>query len=337
MSLKISDFIFSKTSLSSMEMEEAIEKLLSEADPFQVAAFLSILKYRGETAEELVGMVNALQKKALSVRLPFDVIDIVGTGGDGAQTVNISTGSAILTAACGVPVAKHGNRAVSSRSGSADVLEALGIEVEMPIGNLTDCLREVNLAFLYAPLYHPCLKRFSSIRQGLKVPTVFNLLGPLLNPANASFGLIGVASMDALDKVSQAIVKQNTKKRVFVFHGSGLDELTPIGPAMGFHVCSGQRELMELHPKKFGFDPCTVKDLQGGDADQNARLLMRAFEGNEGPLSDSLIFTTGVALWIFGHSFTVEEGIEMSRQALKQRKALKVLEKWRQFSKKLKT
>lgn len=322
--------------LTKDEAEAAMALILNEADPHQVAAFLAILKYRGETPGEVAGMVAALQKQALPVNLPFPVLDIVGTGGDLANTVNISTGSAILAAACGIPIAKHGNRSVSSRSGSADVLEELGIDLETSPGELTRYLQEVGIGFMFAPTYHPSLKKLASIRKGLKLPTIFNILGPLLNPANAEYALIGVATESTLELMSQVILQFGNKKRTFLFHGSGLDELTTLGKVIAYDIQNGQMNRLEIDPTSLGFSPCSLEELQGGDAQLNASILKRAFAGNQSAVADALAFNAGAAVWIFGKADTLKEGIQIAQTALKEGKALKVLNKWIALSRDLK-
>lgn len=325
--------LMSKTSLTREEAESAMEMMVEDADPHQTAAFLSILKYRGEEAQEVAGMAAALQKKAVPVQIPFPVMDIVGTGGDMAHTVNISTGSAILAAACGIPIAKHGNRSVSSRSGSADVLEALGIDIDTPPEKLIDYLKGVGIAFMYAPGYHPALKKLTPIRRGLKLPTVINLLGPLLNPAKAEYALIGVADEAALELMSQVIMQLEGRKRTFLFHGAGLDELTPLGKAVAYDIYAGQRHRIEIDPTAFGFAACSLKDLQGGDAEFNAALLLEALTGRPSAIADALMFTAGTAVWVFGKASSMHEGIDIARKMLKQGEGLKVLDNWKAFSK----
>jgi len=328
------DLLLSKASLTQGEAESAMDAILEGAGPYQIAAFLFALKYRGETAEEVAGMVRSLEKKMIAAEIPYPVLDIVGTGGDLAGTVNISTGSALLAAACGIPIAKHGNRSVSSRSGSADVLEALGIEIEIPKERLNDCLQEANIAFMFAPFYHPSLKKLGPIRKGLKLPTIVNLLGPLLNPARAEYALIGVANSAALEVMARALLLLGNKKRALIFHGSGLDELTPLGPIIGYAIEGGEMERIEIDPVALGFFPCSLQDLQGGDAQENASLLLEAFSGKEGAIADALVFNAGAAVWIFGRAASLEEGIQIARKTLKAGKALEVLNKWRQFSEK---
>lgn len=329
--------LMEKPYLEKEEAENATSLLLENADPHQIAAFLAVLKYRGETADEVAGMVAALQKKALQVTLSTPVLDIVGTGGDLANTVNISTGSAILAAACGIPIAKHGNRAVSSQSGAADLLEALGINLETSPEEIPIYLKEVGIAFLFAPLYHTALRKLAPIRKGLRVPTIFNLVGPLLNPARAEYALIGVAHESSIDLMVQAILKDPTKKRTLLFHGHGLDELTPLGRTIAYDIRDGRAHLLELDPLALGFSPCTLADLRGGDPHKNAAILKRALAGDQqNAITDTLVLNAGAALWIFGRAVSLKEGIHEARQVLKQGKAQEVLEKWIQVSQRLK-
>ncbi len=321
--------LLEKQYLSKNQAETVMTLMLEQAHPYQVAAVLSTMKYRGETAEEVAGMVIALAKKARTVDVPYPVLDIVGTGGDGANTVNISTGAAILAAACGIPVAKHGNRSVSSRSGSADVLEALGLEIEIPPDRVKFFLDEMNIAFLYAPYYHSSLEKIGDIRRGLKVSTLFNLLGPLLNPAKAEYALIGVASESALDLISQVVIELGYIRRALVYYGNGLDELTPLGPVEAYEISEGKRVRVTIDPVSLGFTQCKLVDLVGGDATLNASILLEIFAGRPGPIADSLAFTAGAGLYIFGSASTLQNGIERARTVLQKGEALQVLEKWK--------
>jgi anthranilate phosphoribosyltransferase len=330
------ELILSKQSLTMQEMQTAMEFALTGTDPHQIAVFLAILKHRGETVDELLGMKRAIEQRAQLVDISFPVLDIVGTGGDGANTVNISTGAAILTAACGIPIAKHGSRSFSSRSGSADVLEALGIHIEVPPHKVNESLRAANLVFLFAPYYHPGLKHLSAIRRGLKFPTAINLLGPLLNPARAPYSLIGVSSMQALELISQVVQKDQSKKRTLVFHGKGLDELSPLGTVTAYEIQGGKRTKHDLDPQALGFAPCELKDLQGGDAVTNAAILHEVFAGKQSAVADAIVFNAGAALWIFGMAGTIQEGIERAKYYQTKGKGLETLNKWKAFSESLK-
>jgi anthranilate phosphoribosyltransferase len=331
------DLLMNKTALTREEAQASMAAILDDkAKPHQIAAFLAILKYRGETVEEVVGMLEALEKSGPPIALAACAMDIVGTGGDHAHTVNISTGSAILAAACGIPIAKHGNRAVSSRCGSADVLEALGIEVEMPPHQLNNCIEEVNIAFMFAPFYHPVLQKLKAIRTELNIPTIFNLLGPLLNPAQTPYALIGTATPEALELIAHALCSQGNKKRALVFCGNGLDELSPIGKTVVYDIRDKKIETFEIDPHSLGMALCSRKDLQGGDPSTNATLLEEVFAGRTGPIADALILNAGTALFAYGHSPSILDGVNTARSALRQKKALDVLEKWRAFSRKIK-
>jgi anthranilate phosphoribosyltransferase len=313
---------FTKLVLSKEEAAKAMEYILDEADPHQVAAILALLKFRGETSEEISGMVETLLKRATPLHFTHPVMDIVGTGGDMAHTVNISTGSAILAAACGIPIAKHGNRSVSSQSGSADVIEAFGIAIDT---DPHQAMARANIAFLFAPDYHPSFKKLRAVRKGLKVPTLFNLLGPLLNPARVEYALIGVAQEATLSLMAQAATHL---KRGFIFHGCGLDEITPLGVIQGYLIDQGIQPF-HIDPLEFGFRRCSLKELQGGGAVLNATLLMEVFKGERNPLADSLVLNAGIALWIFEKVKTIGEGIEIAKNVQQQGKALEVLEKWK--------
>jgi anthranilate phosphoribosyltransferase len=326
--------------LSYEQAEGLMLAALGGADMHQFAAILAIMRYRGEAPSEVAGMVSALQKKAVSVHLPVPVMDIVGTGGDQANTVNISTGAAILAAACGIPIAKHGNRAATSRSGGADVLEALGIDIEATPEQLPRYIENAGIGFMFAPVYHPSFKQLAPLRRALKIPTVLNLLGTLTNPAKAEYALIGVASLSALKLFSQVLPQLGHKKRILLFHGQGVDELTPLGKIQAYDIRGGHCMPLEIDPAAYGFAACTLNQLQGGDAATNAALLTQLFAGRFptalGALADTLILNAGAAVWIFGAAATLEEGIQIARQALLEGRAMQKLEQWRALSKQLK-
>lgn len=322
--------LISKQTLTEQEAEASMDIILDGVDPHQTAAFLAILKYRGESIDEMIGMTSSLRKRSVNVSIPYPVIDIVGTGGDMANTVNISTGAAILTAACGIPVAKHGNRSVSSRSGSADLLEALQININSTPDQVVNSLQQASIAFMLGPDYHPVLKQVAPIRRGLKFTTVFNILCPLFNPAYAEYAVIGVSDLNTLEQMSQLILRFKHYKRVLVYHGSGLDELTPLGKAIAYDIHNGERKKSVIDPAALGCQPCTLQALQGGDASVNATILLEVFAGKPGPIADSLVLTAGAAAWIFNKTPDLKEGMQMAREALRNGKALDVLAKWRE-------
>lgn len=290
-------------------------EMLNEGEPAQIAAFLALLRAKGETAEELVGLVKSLRAQGKKLILDRPVMDIVGTGGDQAGTVNISTGSALLAAQLGIPVLKHGNRAVSSRCGSADVLEEMGFPILQTPEEIQKNIREANFAFCFAPAYHPTLQKVRPIRNGLKIPTAFNLIGPLLNPAGLDYMQIGVFRPEMVRRVAEALFQLGTK-RSLVFHGHGLDELSCIGPIQALFVTEKGIEEIEIDPKKLGLKPCSLEDLKGGDAKENAGLLKKALSGIPTRITDTLILNAGVALFLYGPARTIQEGVDIAKEKL---------------------
>lgn len=327
MSLKEAiDHLSKQESLSEKECEKAFEALVSEDHFEEGKCFLKHLSEKGETAEELKGLVHVMQKKMRTVIVDEEVLDIVGTGGDGSNSVNISTGAAILAAACGAFVAKHGNRASSSQCGSADVLEELGISLEEdPI----ETLARAHITFLFAPHYHPAAKRVAPMRKALGIRTIFNLVGPLLNPARPTYLLLGVAKESLLDLFADVIQTLGVKRSMIVY-GNGMDELTPIGPCQAVLVTPEERKRITIDPQDFGFERCTREDLEGGDAKTNASILIAALKGKKGPIADTLVLNAGVALFVTKRAPSIESGISFARHALESGKGFETLEKWRE-------
>ncbi|ETW04298.1 anthranilate phosphoribosyltransferase, variant 1 [Aphanomyces invadans] len=254
---------------------------LGAADPIQIGVFLSLLRSKGETPVEVQSLVSVMLRHARLVPLQQDVktLDIVGTGGDGANTVNLSTSAAILAAACGAKVAKHGNRSVSSRSGSADVLEVMGVPMLEP-QHISPCINEANIAFMYAPHFHPAMKHVAPVRKSMGIRSVFNVLGPLINPAKCQTSVIGVYTPSLLDLFGQVLHLMGVE-HALVVHCAGLDELNPIGDAEIVEVTQQGCQRYTLTPEEIGIPRCTLKDLEGGDADENCRILRQVFQGGE--------------------------------------------------------
>lgn len=316
--------------LSHDDCEKIIDEMISEKNESQMAAFLALMRQKGETADELFGIVKAMRRKMIPVSVETPVLDIVGTGGDQSHSVNISTGSSLLAAACNVKVAKHGNRASSSKCGSADVLEAMGLPIEMSPEKVRDALDQIGIGFMFAPFFHPAFKEIAKVRKQLGIRTLFNFIGPLLNPAVPPFHLLGVARVELIDLIADVFLLLETK-RALIFHCQGLDELTPIGPCDIVEVTDGKKIRFTLDPSEFGFERCTQKDLEGGDPKLNAKLLIEALKGKPGPIADTLIFNAGVAVYVYGLADSIEEGIEQARAAQQAGKAMEVIEKWKTF------
>ncbi len=309
--------------------------LHEDANSLQTAACLALLRAKPETPDELMGMVSVLQHNMIPLHTPHRVLDIVGTGGDCRNTVNISTGSAILAASCGIKVIKHGNRAVSSMAGSADVLEAFGIAIGLPPEKIVKCLEACNIGFCFAPDFHPALRQLRALRQQLGIPTTLNLLGPLLNPARPDHVLLGVYRDELLEPMAGALQKPGTL-RSMVVHGCDLDELSCAGVARVIEVTPNGMHEYCINPVALGLSPCTVLDLQGGHARDNARLLLEVFSrGNSTrhrAIADTLVLNAGVALYLYGLHASIEEGIAHAQDNLMHGAVMALLDKWVEYS-----
>jgi len=321
------DKLVEQKNLTKQESAAVIQEILQY--PFQISAFLALMRAKGETTEEIAGIVETMRSFMHPVRCKTPVLDIVGTGGDGAHTVNISTGSAILAATCGVKIAKHGNRSVSSLCGAADVLEVLGIKIEVSPEEVAAAIEKVGIGFMFAPLFHPAMQQLALIRKGLKMRTVFNMIGPLLNPAGAEYQMIGVFRPEILELMASSLFQLGTK-RSLVFHGTGLDELSCVGPAEAIEVTPQGMQRVVIDPQKLGLKRCNVEDLKGGDARHNADLLLRTFEGEQGAIADTLALNAGIALTLYGITTSFEEGIAFAQEKLKERACLKLLKEWKE-------
>jgi anthranilate phosphoribosyltransferase len=292
--------------LSAQEAEHAMTTLLSgDASVAQIAGFLVALKMKSETADELLGFARAMRKKAAPIELPRNgkpLLDTCGTGGDGLSTFNISTVAAFVVAGAGVQVAKHGNRSISSQCGSADLLESLGVTITLTPEQMAQAIREVGIGFLFAPAIHPAMKHAQPARLELKMRTVFNLLGPLTNPAGATAQLIVAPSEPAAILMAEALAKLGID-RAFVVHGSdGLDEITTTGPTLAIELHGGSLTRRRLHPDDFGVPLATLDQLRGGDKDANCRIAQRILDGESGPGRDIVLVNASAALIAAGRA-----------------------------------
>ena len=322
--------LLERRDLSQSQAESLLAHLTApDLPPAMAGALLAALTAKGLAPEELRGLARAMRRLARKPDLPPDLraIDIVGTGGDASGSFNISTGTALLTAACGVPVVKHGNRSVSSRCGSADVLEALGLKLPLDPAAATACLAATRFTFLFAPHYHPATRAISSIRTALGVRTVFNILGPLVNPAQPPLHLVGAFSLDVARLMADAF-KALPIERTFVVHGAaGWDEPTPIGPFALFDVRPGYVEASVREPAAYGLSRCTPADLAGGDAQHNARALLAVLSGQErGAHRDCLLLGTALALELAGIAPEPRAGVERAAEAIDSGAAWRVAE-----------
>ncbi len=324
--------LIQKENLDSMTCQEAVTEMLSdEANPLQIAAFLVLLRTKSATAEELHAITAVLRKKMIVVPTTHKVLDIVGTGGDHSNSINISTGSAILAASCGIKIAKHGNRAISSLTGTADVLEALGIAIDLSPKKVADCIAQIGIGFCFFPNFHPAAVKLRLLGKQLKISTALNFLGTLLNPANASHYLLGVYDEQLLTIIAAVLQKNKTEHSVVV-HGNGLDEISCIGKTKMIEVTSTTIKPSILDPEALGLSRCTKADLQGGDAMLNAKLLLNAFSGNKSPISDTLILNAAVALYLYGLYPSIASALPHARENLYSGAAFTLLKQWRTYS-----
>ena len=306
-----------------------------DLDPAMAGALLAALRTKGVTAAEVRGFAVAMRSLARKPKLPWalDAIDIVGTGGDSSGSLNLSTGAALLAAASGLPVVKHGNRAISSRSGSADLIEALGFILPLDETQAAQCFAATGFTFLFAPYFHPAMKALAPIRAALGIRTVFNLLGPLTNPAAPRFRLIGAYDAPCAELIAGTLQGMDIE-RAWVVHGAaGWDEATPIGPFLAFDVTREAVRRHEIDPRDFGLTPCKSGDLAGGDAASNLAAVLAVFEGRDrGAHFAALALQCGLALFIAGRAATIQMGIDMARATVESGRARAWLEQLRQFA-----
>lgn len=289
--------------------------LLNDVDPVLAGSFLSLLHAKGEVADELLGFHQALTESGRSLTLDYPFIDIVGTGGDKAGTLNISTGGSLLTAACGVPVIKHGNRAVSSQCGSADVLAELGFNLNLTDDEIAQAVTEHNFAFCFAPNFYPILRKLNEVRKKLATPTIFNLMGPLLNPAGREHIILGVYKSEYVAVIAEALFRLGTTKSL-VFHGNGLDELSCLDTLQAKLVTRDSISDITLDLCELNLSQAELSDLAGGDRMYNSQILIRTLNGQKTGISDSLALNAGAALFVYGKVESLKDGVAMAKARL---------------------
>jgi anthranilate phosphoribosyltransferase len=315
--------LVNRINLSEPEMIEAMNQIMTgEATPLQVASFLTALRMKGETVEEVTGAARVMRQKAHRVRVGSKtVIDTCGTGGDQKGTFNISTTSAFVVAGAGINVAKHGNRSVSSQSGSADVLGALGVKVDAPKERVEECIAKIGIGFLFAPLLHEAMKYAVQPRRDIGIRTVFNLLGPLTNPAMATHQLIGLYSGDLVSMIAH-VLKNLGSVCAMVVHGmEGLDEISLCGPTKVAELRGGEVKEYTIEPEQFGLKRCRIEDLNGGNAEQSAAIVRGVLQGDKGPARDVVLLNGGAALYIGGSAATIRDGMRLAAESIDSGKA----------------
>jgi anthranilate phosphoribosyltransferase len=315
-------------SLTTDEAAEAMRQIMAgEATAGQVGGFLMALRTKGESADEVEGLARTMLEFAEPVHSDGPVTDVVGTGGDRSGTFNISTVSAIVVAGAGVTVAKHGNRAASSHCGSADVLEALGVGIDLDASGVERCVAEAGIGFLFAPVFHPSMAHAGPVRRELRVPTVFNFLGPLTNPARPTAQAVGCSDARMLPLMAEVLARRGT--RATLFRGEdGLDELTTTGISAVFNVRGGEVREGHLDPADLGLARASIDDLQGGDAPESAAIVRRILSGEAGPKRDVVLLNAGAALQVAGRAESIEAGLALAAATIDSGAAAATLERW---------
>ena len=299
------------------ESAKAFDHMMSgEATPSQMGGLLMGLRMRGETVDEITGAVTTMRAKMLKVEAPAGAIDVVGTGGDASGSFNISTCAAFIVAGAGIPVAKHGNRALSSRSGAADVLGALGVKIDLGPEAISRCIEEAGIGFMFAPAHHPAMKHVGPTRIELGTRTIFNLLGPLSNPAGVKRQMVGVFSRQWVEPLAH-VLKNLGSERAYVVHGSdGLDEITTSGPTSVAALENGKVTTFEIRPEDYGFAKARSEDLRGGDAEANASAVMDVLRGKKGAFRDVAILNAAAAIVVAGKAKDLKEGIAVAAKSV---------------------
>ena len=319
--------------LSQMDSIDAFSIIMTgNATNSQIGAFLASLKSKGENIDEILGGAIVLRNNMEKIEAKPETLDIVGTGGDSKGTYNISTTCAIITAACGIPVAKHGNKAVSSTSGSADILNQLGVNINISVKKVKQCLDKINIAFLNAPNHHPTMKNVAPVRSDLGIRTIFNILGPLANPAMVKYQLTGVYSKDWVNPIANVLYKLNFKN-AWVVHGmDGMDEITTTDSTYINELKNGEIKEFYIKPEEFGIPRCKPSDLIGGGPSDNAKSLLELLKGVRSPYRDIVLLNTAASLKISGKVKNILEGIKIAENVIDSGKALSCLEKLIDFT-----
>lgn len=319
-----------KQNLTYQEAEEVMDEIMSgKATPVQMSAYLTALALKGETIDEITASAAGMRAHCIKLLHDMDVLEIVGTGGDGSNSFNISTTASLVIAAGGVPVAKHGNRAASSKSGAADVLEALGVKITIPPEKSQELLKKIGICFLFAQNYHIAMKYVAPIRKELGIRTVFNILGPLSNPAGANMELMGVYDEALVEPLAQVMANLGVTRGMVVFGQDSLDEISMSAPTSVCEIKDGKFTSYVLTPEQFGYERCTKEELQGGTPQENAEITKAILEGKEtGAKRHAVCLNAGAALYIAGKADSIEAGVKLAEQLIDSGAALKKLEEF---------
>lgn len=321
--------------LTEKESEKAMEMIMSgEATSSQLGSFLTALRMKGESPEEIAAFARVMRRFAQKIEPKVDglLVDVCGTGGDKVKTFNISTTAMFIVSASGIPIAKHGNRAITSNSGSADVLEELGINLNLEFGKIKESIEKIGIGFMFAPVHHLAMKYTITTRKELGIRTVFNILGPLTNPANAQAQLMGVFDQNLTEKLAEVFKLLGLKRAMVVYGEPGMDEVSNLGKTKISELCQGKIKTYYIEPEDFGLKRAKAKDLAGGDRKENARILVDILTGKEkGPKRDIVLLNSAAGIVVGSKDETLREGIKMARNVLDSGKAYQKLEEFRSF------
>lgn len=319
--------------LSKQQAYECMNEIMAgEASQIQMASYLTALSLKGETIDEITGSAGGMREHCIKILNDEDVLEIVGTGGDHSNSFNISTTSSLVIAASGIKVAKHGNRAASSKCGAADVLEALGVKIDISPKQSADLLKQIDICFLFAQNYHIAMKYVAPVRKELGIRTVFNILGPLTNPAGASMQIMGVYDETLVEPLARVLNNLGVKRAMVVYGEDGLDEISLSSSTQICEIHDGHYTCYKITPEQFGVERCLKEELVGGTPQENAKITLDILKGQKGPKRDAVLMNAGAAIYIGGKAQDLQEGIAIARQMIDEGKALKKLEDFIQAS-----
>ncbi len=320
--------------LSQVEIESTMEEIMTgQALPTQIASFLTAMRIKGETIEEIAGAASIMRKHATKINTKHaQLLDTCGTGGDEAHTFNVSTASAFVVAGAGIPVAKHGNRCVSSKCGSADLLKALGVNIDIEPEKVSKCIDDIGIGFLFAPLLHKAMQYATLPRREIGIRTIFNILGPMTNPAGATHQLLGVYDGELVEPIAKALGKLGSKHALVVHGTDGLDEVTTTAETQVSELNDGKVKSFKISPTDFGIKKANSEDLKGGDCDYNIKITRDILNGKEGPQYDIVILNAGCAIYAADAAEDIGEGIKLAKKSLASKSALKKLEQLKEFT-----
>lgn len=322
-----------KQDLSFDEARQVMDEIMGgEASPIQMASYLTALSMKGETIEEITASASGMRSHCVKLLNDMDVLEIVGTGGDQSNSFNISTTSALVVSAAGVPIAKHGNRAASSRCGAADVLEALGVNITVSPERSQEILKEAKICFLFAQNYHLAMKYVAPVRKELGIRTVFNILGPLTNPAGASMQLLGVYEEELVEPMARVLSNLGVKNAMVVFGQDGLDEISMSAPTSVCEVRNGNFQKYVIEPEQFGMKRCGKSELTGGNPEENAAITRAILAGEQGAKRNAVVLNSAAGLYIAGAAKTLAEAVKIAQETIDSGKALRQLERFAKLS-----